>query len=176
MADSKLLKSFKLHFGAYMDKSQESYKKYVYEPLSAETLEWWSRSTFRGSGCHWINFKSYIINLDSPTKSSENSAEIVGMYVSGYIWWYVNRVGDIKDKNAIKKWMDFLYDKKLITNAQYFINDKPLMDFFDSRVSLFCFDDVIRDVEDQLKPNRKRGESGNQRGVGSVKRTIKRRK
>jgi hypothetical protein len=176
MADSVLFKSFKIHFLAYVDDIKQSYKTYVYENLTTETLEYWSRKTFSGSGCHWINFKSYIINLETPNKSSENSSSIVGLFVSSYIWWYVNRVGVPKDKTEIKKYMDFLLDKKLITNNQYFVNDKPLFDFFDSRVSLFCFDDVIREVEDQIKPNRKRGESGSQRSVGGVKKIVKRRK
>jgi len=176
MADSVLLKSFKLHFGAYMDKVKQSYKTYVYENLSDQPLEYWSRKTFKGSGCYWINFKSYIINLNAPSKENEDSAEIVGLFVSGYIWWYVNRIGDIKDKNSIKKWMDFLLEKKLITKNEYFINDQPLLDFFDSTVSLFCFDDVIREVELYTKLNRQSGDSGSQRGVGMVKRTIKRRK
>ena len=172
MAEKFSLKTFKLHFGAYIDKSKESYKSYVYKPLGTEPMEWWSKNTFRGSGCRWIDFKRYVINLGTPASRDEDSAEMVGMWVSMYIWWYVNRFGLTADKKGIKEWMDFLWDKDLITKVQYFLDDREVFDTFDASASLFCFDHIV----DEIKPKRSSGDSGSQRGVGSVKQRTKRRK
>lgn len=176
MADSFIVKSFKLHFGAYIDKSKTPYKTYVYKDLGNDTMEWWAKSTFRGSGCHWTDFKVKFINVYTPPNRNPDSASMVGLSVSSYIWWYVNRFGLQKDKIAIKKWCDFLLEKGLITDFQYWLDDKELFDTFDKKVSLFCYDDVIMQIKEMTTPKRKRAESNPQRGVGSVKKVIKRRK
>jgi len=176
MADSFLLKSFKLHFGAYIDKEKKSYKKYVYELFGKETMEWWAVNTFRGSGCDWMRFKENIINKMTPPNRNPDSASMVGLMVSSYIWWYVNRFGLVKDKNEIKKWVDYLFEKKIIDDFAYWLNDKDLFNTFDDNVKLFCSNDIIMIINEMTTPKRKSAEVSPQRGIGSVKRTIKRRK
>lgn len=170
MAESFLVKSFKYHYMAYIDKSLIDYREYVFR---GENMEEMASDTIFSVGCDWFKFKKNVIDKGSPANYSPNSAFIVGLWTCSFIWWYVNRFnefyGEERDRYYIQKIVDNLWKKGLIKKSQYFIYDNELFETFDKIIDEFCDKNIVESIKDKRKPRRVTDKvSQNQRGVGLI--------
>ena len=170
MRESFLVKSFKFHYLAYIDKVLVDYREYFFR---GDGMEEMASNTLDITGCDWLKFKRKVINEGSPANYSTDTAFIVALWVCAYIWWYVNRFnenyGEERDRYQIKKIVDDLWKKGLITKGQYFIYDNELMATFDRMADEFCDSEVVESLQKKMIPKRATDKnSPNQRGVGSV--------
>ena len=155
MKESFLVESFKYHYLAYISKSLVDYREYKWR---GEVMEEMASDTLFSSGCDWFKFKKRVIDEGSPANYSSDTAFIVALWVCAFIWWYVNRFnenyGEERDRIAIKKLVDELWNKGKITKGQYFIYDNELMETFDRVVDEFCDKDIVKYIEEISVPRR----------------------
>lgn len=153
--DSLLLISFKFHYRAYLDKSLVDYRDYRFNGYSMEGM---ASATINALGCDWKKFKKNVIEEGTPPNYSSDAAFLVGLWVCAFIWWYVNRFstqnGQDGDRFNIKKMLDELWSKGLITKTQYFIYDNELFETFDKIADEFCSKDIVNQLNENSRPKR----------------------